>query len=216
MTAYPPAEIPSGRVLINGETHLVDPKGGKIPISSVTAMDLLKDETVRKIMGHQIALSEQISRFKAHVFADIAALRGLMSQEYNAPLGGAKGNITLTSYDGLFKIQVQVSDRLTFGPELQTAKSIIDECLNEWASTARAELRTIVTSAFNTDKEGKVNAAEIFKLRRFKFEDARWREALRAIDDAVMVESSTTYVRAYQRNASDMPWQAVTIDLAKA
>ena len=179
-------------------------------------MDQLIDETVRKIAGYAIALSEQMARFKQHTFDDIGAMDALMAQEYGAPSGGAKGNKTLTTYDGLFKVQVQVADRITFGAELQVAKALLDECLNEWSSDARPELKAIVTRAFNTDKEGQINRAEIFTLLRLEIDDPRWKDAMRAIRDAIRVEGTQTYVRAYRRDRADLPWQPVTLDLAKA
>ncbi len=213
---FTPAPIPSGRITIDGTERIIDAKGGYIPVGNVKPVDLLIDETVRKIMGYMVAASDQISRLKAHTFEDIGGLEALLAQEYGATLGGKKGNMSLTSYDGCFQVKVQVADRLTFGPELQIAKTLLDECLNEWAASARPELQAIVTRAFNTDKEGQINRAEIFTLLRLEIEDARWKEAMRAIRDAIRVEGTQTYVRAYRRASADQPWQPVTIDMAKA
>jgi Protein of unknown function (DUF3164) len=213
---FKPAPIPSGRIEIDGTERIIDAKGGYIPVSMVKPADLLIDETVRTIMGWMVAASEQIARLKAHTFEDIGALEALLAEQYGAGLGGKKGNMTLTSYDGCLKVQVQVADRLTFGPELQIAKTLLDACLNEWAATARPELQAIVTRAFNTDKEGQINRTEIFTLLRLEIEDQRWKEAMRAIRDAIRVEGTQTYIRAYRRASADQLWAAVTIDMAKA
>ena len=81
---------------------------------------------------------------------------------------------------------------------------------------ARAELRGLVTDAFNTDKEGKINRALIFLLLRRESDDPRWKRGQDAIRDAMRVVGSKTYVRCYQRPAHDASWQNITIDLAKA
>lgn len=215
MSDFTPAPIPSGRETFDGKVYMRDAKGSLMPVELVKPMDQLIDETVRKIMGYAIALSDQLARFKQHTFDDIGAMDALIAQEYGAATGGAKGNKTLTTFDGLFKVQVQVSDRIAFGPELQIAKTLLDECLNEWSADARPEIKAIVTRAFNTDREGQINRSEIFMLLRLEIEDARWQEAMRAIRDAMRVEGSQTYVRAYRREAADAPWQPVTIDLAR-
>lgn len=216
MSVYPPAEIPSGRVIIGGVEHLHDAKGAMMPVSLIKPQHLLEDELVRKIMGHAIALSEQVSRFKEHTFDDLGGFEALLAQEYGSTLGGAKGNKTLTSHDGLFKISVQVADNIVFGPELQIAKGLVDECLNEWAQGSRDEIRAIVTRAFNTDKAGQINRSEIFMLLRLDITDPRWLRGMKAIRDAMRVEGSKTYVRCYRRPRIDAGWQAVSIDLAKA
>jgi hypothetical protein len=213
---FTPAPIPSGRVLVGENFYMPDAKGGLIPVSLIKPQTLLEDELVRKVMGFAVALSEQVARFKEHTFDDIGSFEALLAQEYEASIGGAKGNKTLMSHDGLFKVTVQVADNVVFGPELQTAKVLVDECLNEWAAGARDEIRAIVTRAFNTDKEGQINRSEIFMLLRLEIDDPRWQRAMKAIRDAMRVVGSKTYVRCYRRDTSDSAWQSVTIDLAKA
>lgn len=202
-------------VEVKGTRHRHDAKGQLVPESLIKPQDLLEDETVRKIVGYAQELSEQIARFKGHSFEDIGSFMSLLEAEYDESRGGKKGNMTFMSYDGLLKVQVQVSDRVEFGPELQIAKNLVDECLNEWAEDARDEIKAIVTRAFNTDKEGQINRSEIFMLLRLDITDERWQRAMKAIRDAMRVVGSKTYLRAYRRESFDGPWQAITLDLAK-
>ncbi|MCV0428864.1 MAG: DUF3164 family protein, partial [Roseibium sp.] len=113
------------------------------------------------------------------------------------------------------KVSIQVADLIDFGPEIQVAKVLIDECLNEWSADSRPEIRTLVTRAFNTDKEGQINKAEIFMLMRLEIEDERWQEAMKALRDSVRVTGSKSYVRFYERDAPDGDWKAIPIDIAK-
>ncbi|QDY99083.1 DUF3164 family protein [Nitratireductor mangrovi] len=209
-------ERPSGEVVVNGKTYMPDAKGNLVPVETIKAAHRLEDETVRKVIGYAAELSAQIARFKAHTFDDLSAFEALLAQEYEAAKGGRKGNKTFMTFDGLMKVQVQVQDTIDFGPQLQTAKALIDECLNEWSADSRPEIRAIVTRAFNTDKEGQINRAEIFMLLRLEIEDERWGRAMEAIRAAMRVVGSKTYVRCYRRPAIDAAWEAITIDLAKA
>lgn len=205
-----------GITIINGRPHMQDAKGRFTPIETIKPADKLQDETVRKIMGYARELSAQVARFKSHTFGDLGAFEALLAQEYGGKVGGAKGNKTFMSFDGLQKVTVQVQEYIDFGPQLQIAKGLVDECLNEWAADANAELRTIVTRAFNTDKAGQINRSEIFMLLRLDISDPRWKRAMEAIRDAMRVVGSKTYVRCYERDTHDGDWRAVTIDLAKA
>ncbi|WP_349295260.1 DUF3164 family protein (plasmid) [Thioclava sp. 'Guangxiensis'] len=208
--------IPTGRQTINGAEYMADTKGALVPVSLIKPENLLEDEVVRKIAGYASDLSAQVARFKAHTFDDLGGFEALLQQEYHVTKGGAKGNKTFMSFDGLMKVQVSVADRIDFGPQLQIAKDLMDECLNEWAADARDEIRTIVTRAFNTDKEGQINRTEIFMLLRLDIKDDRWQRAMTAIRDAMRVVGSKTYVRCYQRATPEAAWEAITIDLAKA
>lgn len=201
---------------VNGRPFMNDAQGRMVPVETIKPADKLEDETVRKIMAHAVALSDKIARFRGHTMTDLGEFDALLEQDYGARKGGKKGNRTYQTFDGLMKVQVQVSDFVDFGPQLQVAKELIDECLNEWSADSRPEIRAVVTRAFNTDKEGQINRSEIFMLMRLAIEDERWRRAIDAIRDAMRVTGSKEYVRFYMRRNVTDPWQAVTIDLAKA
>ncbi len=209
------ATINAGVVDVGGKPYMQDAKGALVPLAAVKPVDKLMDETVRKMVAFARDLSDQIARFKGHCFEDIGSFQALIAQEYGAePRGGAKGNVTLTSFDGCLKVQVQVADLIEFGPELQAAKKLVDACLSEWAAGSGDELRAVVNRAFSVDKEGKINRAELFMLLRVAIDDARWQAAMNAIRDSIRVIGSKTYIRFYQRPGPDAPWRAVTIDLA--
>lgn len=210
------ADIPTGTTEIEGKIYMRDARGALVPIEVIKAVDQLEDSVVRKIMHFAEELSARVSRFKAHTFTDLGEFDALLAQEYGVTKGGPKGNRTYTSYDGLMRVSVRVADLLDFGPGIQQAKALIDECLNEWAADSRAELRAFVTRAFNTDREGQINRSEIFGLLRHDISDPRWVEAMRALREAMRTIGSKTYVRIEQREAPDAKWGAVTIDLAAA
>jgi hypothetical protein len=210
------AEHGDGVIDVNGKPHMEDAKGHLVPVAFIKPQDKLEDEAVRKIMAFASDLSAQIARFRGHTMTDLGEFDALLEQEYGAAKGGKKGNRTYQTFDGLMKVQVQVSDHVDFGPELQVAKHLIDECLNEWTVEGREEARVVITRAFNTDKEGQINRAAIFMLLRLNFPDERWQRAMDAIRDAMRVTGSKEYVRFYQRASITDGWKAVTIDLAKA
>ncbi|WP_339745638.1 DUF3164 family protein [uncultured Maricaulis sp.] len=208
--------VAPGETLVDGNRYMRDAKGSLVPIEIIKPADQLEDEVVRKVMEHARDLSGQIARFRGHTFTDLGEFDALLEQEYGSTRGGRKGNRSYQSFDGLMKVQVAVQDHIDFGPQLQVAKQLIDECLNEWAAASRPELRAIVTRAFNTDKPGQVNRSEIFMLLRLDIEDGRWVRAMEAIREAMRVTGSKTYLRFYERPAPDAAWEAVTIDMAKA
>jgi hypothetical protein len=193
-----------------------DAKGALMPVSLIKPKDLLIDEVVRKIIGFACNASEGIARFKGHTFDDLGCLDNLLAQEYGAKVGGTKGNRTYMSYDGLMKVQIRVADQLEFGPELQQAKVLVDECLTEWSADSRPEIRALITKAFYTDREGQINRSEIFTLLALEIDDERWKEAMRAIKEAIRIVGSKTYQRFWVRDHNEAPWVAITLDLAKA
>lgn len=216
MSDFTPAAVPSAIIEINGRNYMQDAKGALVPVELVKPQHQLEDETVRKIMGFAMALSDQVKRFKEHTFEDLGQFDALLGQNYGLTKGGPKGNRTYQSFDGLMKVEVRVADLMDFGPELQVGKALLDECLNDWASDSRPEVRALITKTFNTDKEGQVNRALLFTLLSLDVEDERWNRAMDALREAIRIVGSKTYYRIQMRDAVDAPWQTVTIDLAKA
>ncbi|MBA4783376.1 MAG: DUF3164 family protein [Rhizobiales bacterium] len=206
----------AGIVDVFGRACMQNAKGGHDPVETIKPQNRLQDELVRQLFFFAEPLSEQISRFKEHCFADISDFEALLAQEYNATIGGKKGNKTLMTNDALMKVSVQVADQITFGPELQIAKSLVDECLIDWSSSAGPELRAITNLAFDVDKEGTINRTALFTLLRYEIEDPRWQQAMRALRDAIRVVGSKLYMRFYKRSSQDAPWQAVSLDMARA
>lgn len=206
--------IPTVVVMVGGEPCMRDAKGRWTPTSIIDAQDQLEDEVVRKIMFFAGELSAQIRRFKEHTLADIADFMTLLAQNYNVTRGGAKGNLTLTSYDGLSMVKLAVADQIVFGPQLQVAKALVDECLTEWSAESHAALRVIVQGAFETEKEGHVSPAKLFPLLRYEVADERWQQAMAAIRDAIQIRGSKEYLRFYHRPRANARWELVIIDLA--
>lgn len=213
---YPPVDVPTGRIDINGQEHILGPKGEKLPIAAVKPTHLMEDRFVRDEIGHAIALSEQLSRFLAHFFANYGAFETLLADEYGAKVGGAKGNATLRTYDGKFGIRVQVADQISFGPELQIAKSLVDDCLTDWSASAGDELKAVIGRAFSVDKAGQINRAALYSLLRLELEDERWKRAMAAIRDSMRVDGTKTYVRFFRCDGPDGREVPITIDLARA
>ncbi|MBD8554890.1 DUF3164 family protein [Rhizobium sp. CFBP 8762] len=207
-----PAE---GIIVINGRDFMINAKGGYDAAASVKDQYKLEDQTVRKCIAFAEELNGQLARFRDHTASDLLALDTLLAEKYDVKIGGKKGNRTYQTYDGLMKVQVQVSDLITFGPELQVAKVLVDECLTEWSADSRPEIQSLVTRAFNTDKEGQVSRSDVFMLLKLEMNDARWTKAMDAIRDAIRVTGSKEYVRFYKRSSVDAEFKAITIDLAK-
>ncbi len=201
---------------VGGREFMKNAKGDLVAVANIKPADKLQDETVRKIIGYALDLSAQIDRFRSHTMVDLGSFDALLEQEYGAKIGGKKGNRTYQTFDGLMQVKVQVADQIDFGPELQIAKSLLDECMIEWTADSRPEIQSIITRAFNTDKEGQINRAELFMLLRLDIEDERWSRAMEAIRNSMRVTGSKEYVRFYHRASINDQFQAITIDMAKA
>lgn len=196
------------------EEHLVDSKGRLVPIDLVKPVDLARDRVVQDLIAKAIVCRRQLSFFKRWACGELEAFLDLSAEQYGVVSGGTKGNVTLLSFDGLLKVTRQIQDRITFDERLQAAKTLIDECVKEWASGADNKIRLLVQDAFQVDKTGKIATERVLSLRRIEITDEKWLMAMRAITESIQVESTRSYLRFYERDDPEAAWRPISLDLA--
>lgn len=201
-----PETIPTG--------YMQDQAGRLVPIDTVKPIDIERDKLVADIIGKARALNSQIATFKNAVFGDIAAFIELSAEQYGAKVGGQKGNVTLMSFDGRYKVQRAIAEHISFDERLQAAKALIDECITDWSQGSRPEIQVLVNNAFQVDKEGNINTGRVLGLRRLQIGDDRWQRAMQAISEAVQVVGSKSYIRVYERIGDTGEYRAIALDVA--
>lgn len=197
------------------EGYRVDAKGRLIPEESIKPIDQARDELAIELVTKAKELNRQLAQFKAEAFGDIESFVQLSAEEYGVHVGGKKGNVSLLSFDGRYKIQRQIADNITFDERLEAAKALIDDCLKDWTDGARSEVKVIVQDAFRTDKQGNLRTGAVLALRRHQFDDPRWLKAMDAIADAVQVTGSKSYVRIYERIGETERYQPISLNIAE-
>lgn len=191
-----------------------DAKGNLVPLENIREIDLLRDDLVMELAAKAEKVQGYVADFKAEAMSDIAAFAQISADRYDVKLGGKKGNITLHSFDGAYRVQLAMQDNLVFDEGLLAAKALIDECINEWTEGSRTELKTLINAAFQVDKDGNISTARVLGLRRLAIADGKWMRAMEALSDSLQVHTSKAYVRIHKRNAEG-EYQLVNLDIAK-
>lgn len=182
----------------------------------VKEIDKLRDEVVLDLVNRARQVTGVLKAFKDRTFGDIATFVQLSAEKYGVHLGGNKGNVTLLSFDGKYKIQRAIAETITFDERLQAAKELIDTCLREWTEGSRSEIQTLITDAFRVDQAGNIRTGNVLALRRMDITDARWMTAMQAISDAVQVTGSKSYIRVYERDDETGQYVPIALDVAGA
>ncbi|WP_435640310.1 DUF3164 family protein [Micavibrio aeruginosavorus] len=194
--------------------YMTNAEGHLVPSALVKPQDKLTNQLVMSLLGTATSMRDAIKAFKNLAFNDVDALLNLLAEKYGAKMGGKKGNVTITSFDGKFKVEVSINDFIQFGPELQIAKSLIDECIHEWSGGANDNIKALIFDAFKVDKNNRLNADRILGLRRLNITDDKWKSAMDAITDSIRVSKSKRYIRFYHRPTAESDWEAIKLDIA--
>jgi hypothetical protein len=196
------------------EGYWENAQGALVPEANIKEIDKLRDQTVRRIWALAEQLHQEMQKFKAQAFTDVAAFVQISADQYGAKIGGTKGNVQLLTFDGRLKIQRNIAERITFDERLQAAKHLIDECLKEWTADGRDEIKAIISSAFNVDKKGEISTTKILGLKRIEINHPKWIEAMQAITDSIGIAGSKSYLRFYKRNDETGEYAPMSLDLA--
>lgn len=198
----------------NQNEYRTNALGHLVPTESIKPIDLLRDDTVTRLISKAKEAQTVLRGFKSETLSDIAAFLDISAAQYNTKLGGKKGNLSLTSFDGKYKVLLAVSDSIFFDERIHIAKSLIDECIHAWTADSNHQIRALIDHAFQTDKEGKINTGRVFSLMRLKIDDKKWNKAMEALKDSIQLKGSSQYLRFYERVGNTDQYDQLSLDLA--
>lgn len=194
--------------------YVPDVRGNLVPVANIKPIDRARHDLVVDLAGRAKAQALALKDFKAGAFADIQAFLDLSAEQYDVKLGGKKGNVTLVSFDGRYKIERAVAEHLVFDERLAIAKELIDTCIVKWAEGANDHIRKLVEHAFRTNRAGQVSTGAVLGLRRLDIDDADWLRAMEAIADSIQANHTSTYIRVYERIGDTDQYRHLALNIA--
>lgn len=207
-TAEQQHEVPRG--------YWLDAKGSLVPLTKIKDIDKLRHQRVTELCVEAKKASTALMAFK---LAAMQAFQDFVEQslaEYDVKLGGTKGNVTLVSFDGRYKVIRQMQESIVFDERLQAAKALIDECVKAWSKGSNDNIKVLVNDAFQVDRQGGVNTGRVLGLRALKISDEKWQRAMQAISDSMKVASTKPYIRFYERDDASGQYNPIPLDVAGA
>jgi hypothetical protein len=190
--------------------------GHLVPVEAISELDKTRDELVMELVAKAKGVNSTLTKAKTEMMADIGAFVELSAEKYGAKVGGNKGNVTLLSFDGRFKVVRSVQDMMVFDERINAAKAKVDECIHNWSQGSRVEIKALIEHAFQVDKQGNISTARVFGLLRLDINDVNWQEAMKALRDSIQVVASKSYVRVYERETSDTDYKPIPMDISAA
>lgn len=188
--------------------------GHLVPEHQVREQDKLRDQVAQSLASEAIELHARLEKFKARALNEIADLVEIAADRYETRLGGKKGNVSITTFDGSFKVTRSYSERLAFTEELEAAKELINTCIQRWSEGSSDNIRALVDRAFRTNTKGQIKTTAILDLLRLEIEDDEWQRAMEALKDSIQAVGTAVYVRVYRRLDDTDHYVAVPLDLA--
>lgn len=185
---------------------MFDAKGRWVPERLIKPIDRARHDLVLELAKRE---QEHVDATHAHErrqVEDIAAFVSLSAEQYGVPRGGRRGGVSLTSYDGRFRVVHSFQDQIQLDERITIAKGLIDGFIKDQLPGSSDEIRALVDHAFEVES-GRVSVGRILSLRKIAIDHPTWKQAMQAIADSVHVASTRSYVRVYERVADTETYQ---------
>lgn len=194
--------------------YMKNSRGDLVKAENIKPIDLLKDQAAIMLAQRAQQIHMDLVKFKRTALDDIQHLIKIGAEKYDVQLGGDKGNISISSYDGRYKIQRVFAARISFGLEIEAAKELFLRYLDEVTAGANDDARALIDGAFRTTRGGSLRTAELLRLLSYDIKHPNWVQACEALKDSISVDGSTVYVRVSERINDSDKYRPIPLDIA--
>jgi len=199
---------------MNPNETRMNAQGHLVPVHLIKPIDQLRDDTVLSIIEQGKELRLTMANKKAQFMNMVNDFVDLSAEQYGLNWGGKKGNVSLTSFCGNYRVQKAKSEHRVFDERIQAAKAQIDSCIERWAEGASDQIKALVEHAFRVNKQGRIDVNQVLSLRQLDISDDEWQQAMEAISDSIQVSGSSSYLRLYEKT-DDGSFKQISLDFTK-
>lgn len=185
--------------------YWIDHVGRKVHKDLIDPLDKKQDQVVERMFRKIERLFERMAKDKEMI---MDMLEGYIEWERQKTQveRPASGAFTLNNYEQTRKVQVKMPKKIDFDNRFISAERLINEYLNDLLEGSAVEIRAIIGEAFQRDSDNRLNAAAVIRLKRLKITDARWKKAMKLIDESMRTEYAKQYI-VFMRREKGAEWE---------
>lgn len=186
---------------LNGSVYYEDKDGKLVPEEIMQPQDIVRDDLVMELATRYLAMREEVKQTKAWMLEQIESYRKAVLTQFGIK-GKAKGGspaITLTSFDGMYRITIAGNTIVEFNENIMAAKALLDEYIEDQLTTSNASsgLKTLIDSAFKV-KQGQMDVSSILALTRLDIRDEKFQKAVEIIKASIVTRTTNPSLRVYK------------------
>lgn len=195
-------------------TTLTDAQGQQVPISYVKPYDRARDKAARRILARFLKANQYLAQVKADTLADIEALQTSTYPEA-ANLGGVKGNVQFSSFDGLIRVRSEAKTFIEFDDRIKAAQALIFDYLNDLkGSDKHQDIQTIINETFKPTSSGMLSRTKVIGLTRWNIKAQKWVMAMDLIRECQFAKSGKSYIYCESKDSRDAEFETISLDFA--
>jgi Protein of unknown function (DUF3164) len=187
---------------------ITDPEGRDWPTEYVDPYIVKRDSVINELFAeaqkHRMVLKDFKQRVKERIKKYLNEIAAQHGEKF-------KGNTTLYNFAQNTAIEININEVIKLDERLKIAEEKIRKCFALWSAESRKEMSIIINDNFAPDKNGNVNVARILSLRKYKFPEPLWLEAMDLISESITVSSTKEY-QNFKRKDSEGKWHTLSLN----
>lgn len=177
------------------------------------AYESLRDDGVKEIVEKALAINDILKAFKKESFNGIETMYKML-QEHSERHANGKGNVTLDTTDGKFRVVFKRSDQTRFDERSTQAEAyILDFLTSEYpeGSNTSKLIRLLLER-----RQGQLDKNNVLKLISMKddFNSDNWRKGIQLLQESIVWDYTKFYAEYYYRG-EDNEWIPIVLNFAK-
>ncbi len=181
----------------------IDESGNRIPYNRTSATERLMERRSAQLLKEASALSEKLAKLKDNfrTFSDEVYQVFLKERSLEAP-AERKGNYTWYNFDRSIKVEVSVSERITFDEmSITAAREKLSQFLDENIEGKLEFVKDLVNEAFQTSK-GQLDTKKVMGLLKYrsKIKHQAYQDAMALIETSIRRPESKSYYRIWEKD----------------
>jgi hypothetical protein len=199
------------------ESTMTDAMGNQVPVRYVSKYDKARDAGVRRILARWMKARTYLEQVMADSLADLGKIA--IARDAAGISGGEKGNLQVSSFDGLVTVGLNVRYEIHLDERVVKARELMLDYARSLASKLGDDgdaqaLLAIIDEAFQANRSGALSVARVMSLMRREIKSQQWIEAKRLLSESMETRRGKSYLRVESRTDRQQDPVPVRLDIA--
>lgn len=195
---------------------MIDSMGREVPRQYVSKHDRDIDRIVQRIFRRWIRARKYLEVVMADTLKDLD--QALDARSDAGIAASQKGNVSISSFDGLKNIQLKVQYQILLDERVTKARDMMLDYARGLAKQVGGDdgqaLLAIIDETFAASKSGSLSTSKVLSLLRLDIKSKEWRAAAKLLADSIRTMRGKSYLRVEHRQSRQHMPESIKLDIA--
>lgn len=178
--------------------HMIDHKGRQVPLSIIPKHTLERDALVKQLFAEAKSFSDKKYDFYSAMFHAVENFQMEAATRHNVKIGGEKGHITLTSYDGHIQIVIDINRKIQFNEMLGASLEKAAKIVHKHAENGTPFIKSIANWLIDGWDVKNLPAFKLMMLVHANIDDQEWPEVRKMLEESYDFVAGNKCLNVYQ------------------